>query len=108
MGGNPVANAEITFYPDNAKGTTGPASYGTTDTSGKFTLTGPGGANGAVIGSHKVTVICQGAVSSDSGSGGEAAPPCNVPTKYSDARESDLTADVKEGENNLTLEVPGK
>lgn len=50
--GQPVANAQITFYPDEGRK---PAS-GTADEDGAYSLTTFSNGDGAIPGTHKVTV----------------------------------------------------
>lgn len=106
--GKPAAGVNVTFHPDATKGTKGPVSAATTDDQGKFVLHGPGGKEGAVVGWYKVTVECPpdpGMFSSPSGPTEEKSGPpkpkdCNVPKKYADITKTDLTFEVKAGQEN--------
>ena len=55
----PLANAKVMFVPTVVKaenGLTNPVAFGETDENGQYSLSMPGGATGAVIGSHIVLV----------------------------------------------------
>lgn len=106
VAGEAVSGGTITFTPDNSKGTNGPASGGEIGADGTYTLYGPGGAPGAVIGSHKVTVVC----AADPGevSGGESSTEpykCIIPARYGDIKVTDLSADVKDEEAGNTIDL---
>lgn len=106
LDGSPVPNADIMFIPDSKAGTKGPASSAKTDAQGNFELTGTGARSGAIIGKHKVTVTCP-APSSGDGTG-EAAAKCSVPEKYSDPGTTDISVEVKDGENDIPIELKSK
>ena len=106
LDGNPVAGATVEFAPDNERKTKGPKSSGVTDAQGKYTLSGPGGQTGAVVGFHKVTVTCPpSAEQSSSISGASSAPttPCTVPVKFADSKTSGESKEVKTGTNDLPI-----
>jgi hypothetical protein len=52
--GKPAANVAVQFLP---QGVSGPTSFGTTDEQGRFTLKTTDGADGAMVGKHKVTLV---------------------------------------------------
>lgn len=58
MDGEPLEGVEVVFAPMEVKGQVevGPASVGITDSNGGFTLKTPRGAEGAMIGNHRVSV----------------------------------------------------
>ena len=67
--GEPLANAKVMFVPTVAKsgnGLTNPISFGVTDENGQYSLSMPGGASGAVVGSHTVLVSKIGTAGSSS------------------------------------------
>jgi hypothetical protein len=126
QGGKPVEGAMVTFSPDGR----GHAAAGTTDASGKFSLTTQISGDGAVPGTYKVMVSkfeqtaqpmtaeddidaayaaaeAAGQDISASGAGRPAAGPKNlVPDKYASPTTSGLTATVAEtGENNFSFEL---
>jgi hypothetical protein len=99
--GKPVPDVNVTFTPD--KGRPG---YGTTDAQGKFTISTFGDRDGAVPGTHKVTITDTREIPMPGTPEAEQAAntPPPFPPKYSDPAQSDLTADVKEGQvNEVTL-----
>lgn len=100
--GAPVANASVTFTPASGR----PAN-GVTDASGKYTLSTFGNQDGAVLGTHKVT-ITSAAESPPMPGTPEAAsyvPPATFPAKYGDATLSGFTADVKSGSNTFNFDM---
>jgi len=97
--GQPVTTGEITFMPDEARGTTGPSATGTIDATGRYRLTtdhqGRGG-DGAIVGFHQVRIVAREL--------GEPGSPSQslIPAKYGDFKTSGLSAEVKsDGENQL-------
>jgi hypothetical protein len=110
MNGQPVSGATVSFIPDTTKNTSGPMSSGILNAQGEFTLSTLDGVQGAVIGSHKVTVTCpfdESAGSSGSGDAVAPAPttPCDVPTKYEGFATTDLSAEVNKGSNDFTFDL---
>jgi hypothetical protein len=93
----PVTTGEITFMPDESKGTIGPSATGTIDASGNYTLTtdhqGDGG-DGAIAGFHRVRIVAREPA--------EPGAPSKslIPQRYADFKTSGLTAEVKLGESN--------
>ena len=86
--GEPLHDALVAFYPADGR-----PSMGTTDSSGNYTLSYTHDKPGAIVGQHTVR-ITTGTVS------GEEVQKVKetVPVKYNS--ESELTADVKAGQNN--------
>lgn len=108
--GKPVAGATIEFNPDNSRSTTGPRSSAVTDANGKYTMMGPGGEEGAVIGFHKVTVSCPPIPgensSSDSGTPATTpTTPCSVPEKFGKLETTDVTKEVMAGKNDIAIDL---
>jgi hypothetical protein len=97
LDGQPVTTGEITFMPDEAKGTIGPSASGAIDAMGHYTLTtdhqGRGG-DGAIVGFHRVRIVSREEV--------EPGMPSRslIPQKYGNFATSGLAAEVKEGEGN--------
>lgn len=56
-GGRPMDNMKVEFYPDRESGVIGPRSFGVTDEQGRFRLQTDAGADGAVVGKHRVVLI---------------------------------------------------
>jgi hypothetical protein len=125
--GRPVANATVAFLCPGAPR----LAVGTTDQSGNYQLTTYEENDGAIIGTHVVTVNLYAseseadALGSDSSASGQptsksieeamrrsvkqiekaekAKPP--IPTKYSDRRTSDLQKEVVDGENVIDIDL---
>ncbi len=55
--GEPVRAGNVTFFPDDSKGTVGPPSTGTINQDGRFTLSSESASDGAIVGTHKVSVL---------------------------------------------------
>ena len=121
LNGATVTSGTVEFIPDNSKDTMGPKSAGQINQNGEFTLTAPGGKQGAMVGHHKVAVSCPPELSgmgSSSGSesgaakaptqkpaGAEAQGGCPIPARYADSSTSGITQEVKAGSNDITLEL---
>ena len=54
--GEPVRAGNVTFFPDDSKGTVGPPATGTIN-DGSFTLSSESASDGALVGTHKVSVL---------------------------------------------------
>ncbi|MBI1346329.1 hypothetical protein GC163_08560 [bacterium] len=100
----PIADATITFYPEK-----GPVGIGKTDSQGVFQIK-TNGQLGAVIGSHRVTVM------SDDAAGGEPPPmdgnemksarKSKYSQKYTDPGTTDLVISIESGGNKeLVLDL---
>ena len=95
--GEPVEGASVAFIPENGR----PAS-GTTDASGKFTLSTFESGDGAVLGKHTVAISESSEAPSAEGEEDYSLPDESAerfPAKYADPGTSGFTADVKEGED---------
>ena len=107
LDGAPLGNVEITFQPEE-----GPLASGEADAQGNFTLKSSTGDDGALVGSHKVLVLpslAGGMGGSDSdGNALEGGEAVELPLAYQDLSTSDLTANVTEGDNDITLELKSK
>jgi hypothetical protein len=121
LDGKPVEDAAVGFAPQNGDR---PAT-GTTDASGQFTLTTFTPGDGAVVGTHTVTVSKirssgQQVDASTVPAGSNAMPLSGptapgaikiqwvVPPKYADPKTSGFTVDVKRGMEPVTLELKSK
>jgi hypothetical protein len=100
--GDPVEGASVGFIPESGR----PAS-GTTDASGNFTLSTFETGDGAVPGTHAVT-ITEASVA-PSGEEDYSLPEqseARFPAKYANPTTSDFTATVEEGkENHFTFDM---
>ncbi len=107
--GQPGANLMVTFEPQGsatgkAAAQTGAGSVGTTDAGGNYELTYKGTAKGAAIGTHKVRITS--AAGGGPAGGEKAAKPLNIPAKFN--TDSQLTKEVKKGDNKIDLEITSK
>jgi hypothetical protein len=126
LDGNPVDGAKVVFSPKSAGGR---AAVGTTDASGKFSLTTLEAGDGAIPGSYQVsiskTAAPQAAFQDPRSKGGEVtpeqskaimeaakagagatAPESLIPEIYAKADTSGFTAEVKaSGKNDFSFEM---
>ena len=100
----PLVGVNVTFTPDKGRPATG-----TTDPAGKFTLSTFKSGDGAVEGTHKVTITPTAGSepmpgTPEAAKAGAAKP--EFPPKYRDPSQSGLTATVKKGaENHFKFEL---
>lgn len=101
--GKPVAGVVVTFYPVVAPGEPRQVySRGSTDASGKYTLTTEDGKPGAIAGKHKVVV------SWPVRPGHEVAknpPPFAIPLRYTVVAETPLEKQVADGPNTIDIDL---
>lgn len=114
LDGKPLKEGQVTFVPDNDKGTEGQLAVGTISESGEFSLY-VGAQEGVKAGHYKVAVNCkfqldEGSSESgdESGGGKSKKQRCPIPRKYFDISTSGLTQEVKEGEEEITLKLLSK
>jgi hypothetical protein len=102
--GKPVPKATVTFQSLDGK----ISSRGTTDAAGIFTLSTYGSNDGAPPGTYKVMAAVSGVTEIEPGvlapepPGGFKSP---IPTKYANPATTDVTQQVKEGKNELLIEL---
>jgi hypothetical protein len=94
LDGQPLGGATVIFQPDSG----GPASYGLTDTAGRYRVMYDHGTRGAVIGSHTVRITTFQEGDSD------ASPPIRrspeiLPARFN--RKSTLREEVVAGSNQI-------
>jgi hypothetical protein len=125
--GRPIANATVAFLCPGAPR----LAVGTTDQNGNYQLTTYEENDGAIIGTHVVTVNLYAseseanALGSDSSASGQSTSKSieeamkrtvkqiekaekaklPIPTKYSDRRTSDLQKEVVDGENVIDIDL---
>ncbi len=92
--GQPVAGAEVNFSPE-----TGNPGFGITEEDGTFELTTYDSGDGAVPGTHTVTVQLFPQESLP-GMEAESVGMTAIPGKYASAETTPLKEDVKSGEKN--------
>lgn len=91
--GQPVAGANVTFIPASGRPATG-----ITDDSGVYKLKTFEENDGAVVGSHKVTISKSSAPAGNSAEELKSMK-SELPEKYNNPESSGLTAEVKEGQD---------
>jgi hypothetical protein len=108
VGGTAVGNVQVALMPT---GGTGRAAIGNTDAEGNFTIASPNAGAGAVAGEYKVvlTPSATGTMESQYAGGGDpskaAAEESSIPKEYLSAETTTKTVEVKEGENQINLEL---
>lgn len=95
--GSPLANVTVTFQPDKGR----PAS-GVTDASGKFTLSTFGKDDGAILGSHRISLASSATdvPMPETPEQAEQAPKPPFPVRYASVETSGLIAVVEKGKDN--------
>ena len=101
--GKPVPSGTVTFIPD-----VGPQATGEIGPDGSYTLTTYKTGDGAVPGSYKVVVVAMQDTSDRLPEERASLPPPIVPTKYTSVATTDLTAQVKDGENTIDFDLKGE
>ncbi|NLF08182.1 MAG: hypothetical protein GX594_09415 [Pirellulaceae bacterium] len=106
--GKPVVSGTIVFQPAQGR----PA-MGDIQPDGTYKLTTFESGDGALLGKHRVTIEARNASKPPPMEGPDAsnAPPkveWLVPKKYSNADSSNLTAEVKSGQNNIDFDLPAE
>ena len=92
-----LPSARVTFEPP-----VGRPSHGRTNDAGEYELEYLAGVSGAAIGPHKI-VISTNDLIEDAKTGKRQMIPEKVPVIYN--RETTLTADVKEGDNEISFDL---
>ncbi len=108
----PVEGASVMFMPEAG----GKPAVGVTDKDGRFTLKTFEPGDGALPGKHNVSITKQETTGFTADKDGLSGPPGPggpkvtwiVPQKYSDAKNSGLTADVKPGMGPLNFDLTAK
>ncbi len=97
--GVPLRGGTIVFVPDPDRGNNGPLAKSSIQPDGKYLLK-TGDIPGAMPGWYRVTVIAVEEVRLSAGNNDLAVPRSLVPEKYRDPQLSDLTCEVKPGQEN--------
>lgn len=100
--GKPVPSGTVTFIPDSGQHATGEIGP-----DGSYTLTTYKAGDGAVPGSYKVVVVAVQDTSDRLPEERASLPPPIIPTKYTSVATTDLTAQVKDGENTINFDLKG-
>lgn len=120
VGGTPINNGTIMFYPAD-----GPGAVGEIGQDGSYTLRTHKPGDGAVVGTHKVAIhatsVGPGTLEAPKSLDDELRDPAAgkpvknlvpgkitwlIPEKYSTPNESPLTAEVKAGQNTIDFDIP--
>lgn len=105
--GAPVAGAVVGFTPEQGR----PAS-GTTDASGKFTLSTFETGDGAVLGKHAVTITDSAEAQDEGGEVDYSLPseaaPGRFSAKYADPATSGFSAEVSKDSHEFTFDMTDK
>lgn len=108
LDGAPLGGVSVQFIPQEDKGR---SATGTTDAAGNYTLSTFQTGDGAIPGLYKVIVvrpISDEQALSEKGLP-DASPPApsgpEIPSKYSDPKQTELTTTVSSGSNTIPLEL---
>jgi hypothetical protein len=88
--GQPMANVDVTFQPDEAR----PPSYGRTGPDGHYELGYKKGVQGALLGQHTVRITVERSV---------VPNPPHIPARFNS--QSELRREVKAGQNEFDFDV---
>ena len=97
MDGSPVVGKQVTFAPDEGRG-----SHGITDSQGKYELMYMADTKGAKVGNHKVYITTPTNEEDDSDPDAVLVEE-TIPAKYN--KSTTLTADVKSGKNTFDFQL---
>ena len=97
--GKPVTNGTVVFMPAES----GPPATGDLGPDGRYTLKTLAPDDGAVVGKHLVMITAFEKLTPEEANNIKRMPKMLVPTKYSDAKTSKLTADVAPGDNEINF-----
>jgi hypothetical protein len=104
--GRPTPGAFVAFHPldPHVKDVPHPTAYA--DADGRFALGTYGAHDGAPAGEYAVTVVWWAPVQVTKAQEGDGVAPTNrLPARYGDAKKSGLHASVREGNNELTVQL---
>ncbi|MCA9005009.1 MAG: hypothetical protein KDA70_07005 [Planctomycetaceae bacterium] len=109
MDGKPLTKGNVQFTPDKDKGTTGRMALGKINEDGTFELMTITSGDGAQVGHHLVSIESYETSAFDPNQPVNQTPKSLIPLKYADPKKSEMTAQVKAGEeNNFTFELKSK
>jgi hypothetical protein len=91
----PLAGVTVAFFPQTKRVDPSLVGRGTTDSSGRYTLSGPDGLEGAVIGRNRVVILPPKTPRSSGDP--VAVPPGRIPMKYSSPQLTPLEVVVQAG-----------
>ena len=100
LDGQPLTKGQVQFVPDSSKGTKGRMAVGLIGTDGRFSLTAFKPGDGALVGFHKVVIICEAEMPAFDPKSPPPPPKSLIPVRYTDANTSGFTAEVKSAAKN--------
>ena len=100
LDGQPLTKGQVQFVPDSSKGTKGRMAVGLIGADGRFSLTAFKPGDGALVGFHKVLIICEEEMPAFDPKSPPPPPKSLIPIRYTDANTSGLTAEVKAAAKN--------
>src|SRR5262249_17394846 len=104
--GRPTPGAFVAFHPLDSQVKDVPHPIAYADADGRFALGTYGAHDGAPAGEYAITVVWWAAVQLANAQEGDAIAPTNrLPARYSDAKTSGLRASVREGNNELSVQL---
>ena len=98
--GLPVIRGTVSYVPDNSKGESGKAAVGDIGPDGTYVLKTPGEGEGVLVGRYIVSVSGRGLKDEE-----HMPPNRQIPVRYASARQSGLTAEVKDGPNEINFDL---
>ena len=101
--GKPLTSGSVQFTPDKNRGTTGRMALGNINDDGTFELMTIRSGDGAQVGYHLVAIESYESASFDPNQPVNQVPKSLIPKRYTDPKTSELTAEVKSGEENYLL-----
>jgi hypothetical protein len=100
LDGQPLTKGQVQFVPDSSKGTKGRMAVGLIGSDGRFKLTAFKPGDGALVGFHKVAIICEEEMPAFDPKSPPPPPKSLIPVRYTDANTSGFTTEVKSGAKN--------
>ena len=97
--GKPLPNGTVMFVPGE-----GPAATGEISRDGSYRLS-TGSLDGAVLGNHKVSITALADIGGALPEQRSPTPPSLLPAKYLSHETSGLTAEVKQGKNEVNFDL---
>jgi len=109
LDGQPLTKGQVQFVPDSSKGTKGRMAVGLIGNDGRFSLTAFKPGDGALVGFHKVVIICEEEMPAFDPKSPPPPPKSLIPIRYTDPNTSGLTAEVKSaGKNDFTFALESR
>ena len=100
LDGQPLTKGQVHFVPDSSKGTKGRMAVGLIGTDGRVKLTAFKPGDGALVGFHKVVIICEEEMPAFDPKLPPPPPKSLIPIRYTNDKTSGLTAEVKSAAKN--------